>query len=237
MQSAFQFVAAPSTCGYLPEETWQLEYDIVSELSAAEYQERLEAGWRRFGHALFRPRCPSCNACQSLRVVAPEFRPNRSQRRVRQANAGVVELGIGRPSVSRERLDLYDRFHAFQARAKGWPEHPPKDLDSFVQSFIDNPFPTTEWCYYVDGRLVGVGYVDVLPAAYSAIYFVYDPRERARSLGTWNVLCQIEAAAARRIPFVYLGYYVPGCASMAYKAKFHPHEIRHANGEWRGLDR
>src|SRR5688500_12980874 len=101
MESLFPFLPPPSRSGDLPEQLWQLEYEYVGALSAAEYMERMRAGWRRFGGTLFRPRCSACQACQSLRVVVEKFRPNRSQRRTRQANQGVLELRIGKPAVSR----------------------------------------------------------------------------------------------------------------------------------------
>jgi leucyl-tRNA---protein transferase len=235
MESVFRFIAPPSRCGYLPQQTWQLEYEQVAAVTAAEYLERMRNGWRRFGDMLFRPQCPRCAACQSIRVLVDRFRLNRSQRRTRRLNDGTVERRIGMPSVSRDKLDLYDRYHAFQSEEKGWPVHDPKDADEYARSFVANPFATQEWCYYLDGRLVGVGYVDDLPDAMSAIYFFHDPEERARSLGTWNVLCVIEEARRRRIPHVYLGYYVAGCGSMAYKARFIPNQVRGADGVWRDL--
>src|SRR5262249_13129317 len=161
METLFHYVAPPSPCGYLPAEYWSLEYELVGGVSAREYQVRLLAGWRRFGGMLFRPRCPACTACRSLRVAVERFRANRSQRRARKANAGQVELRIGRPSVSRAKLHLYDVYHAFQTENKDWPLHPAKDADSYAQSFVDNPTFTEEWCYQLDGRLIGVGYVDV----------------------------------------------------------------------------
>jgi arginine-tRNA-protein transferase len=75
--------------------------------------------------------------------------------------------------------------------------------------------------------------VDVLPAGLSAIYFYYDPDERRRSLGTWNVLNIIEAAARRGLPHVYLGYFVDGCRSMVYKSQFRPHQLLGPDGVWR----
>ena len=45
-----------------------LRYEVVGALTPAEYADRLLAGWRRFGHSLFRPDCPACTACRSLRV-------------------------------------------------------------------------------------------------------------------------------------------------------------------------
>jgi arginine-tRNA-protein transferase len=232
MESLFRYVAPPSRCGYLPDQLWRLEYEHVATLSPAEYMERMREGWRRFGTLLFRPRCRTCRACQSLRVLVDQFHPDRSQRRARKTNEGIVQLHIGTPSVTRAKLNLYDRYHAHQADAKGWPSHPAKDAYEYARSFVDNPFPTQEWCYYLEQRLVGVGYVDVLPGGLSAIYFYYDPDERGRSLGTWNVLKVLDQAAALELPHVYLGYYVGGCSSMTYKSRFTPNQILGADGSW-----
>jgi arginine-tRNA-protein transferase len=162
-----------------------------------------------------------------------QFRPNRSQRRAWKLNEGTVELRIREPACSPARLQLYDRYHAFQAEAKGWPQHPAKDPQSYISSFVDNPFRTEEWCYLVGRKLVGVGYVDDLYAGLSGIYFFYDPDYRHLSLGTWNVLNLLRVAGERRLPHVYLGYYVAGCPSMAYKALFRPSQVRGADGQWR----
>jgi len=252
MELLFRYETPPGPCEYLAGQTWRYEHVIAARLSAAEYQERLHQGWRRFGHLLFRPRCPNCTACRSLRVDVARFRPSRSQRRNRKLNEGSVRLSIGPPAVTRAKLDLYDRYHAHQAEARGWPQHPARDAATYIDSFVHNPFPIEEWCYYVGDRLVGVGYVDHLPGApsderraskaqrstlpeggLSAIYFFYDPDERHRSLGTWNVLRLIEEAGRRRLPYVYLGYYVAGCPSMAYKTRFTPNQVRGKDGVWR----
>jgi arginine-tRNA-protein transferase len=232
MESLFRYVASPSRCGYLPEQLWSLEYEYVASMTPAEYLQRMIEGWRRFGTMLFRPACRACTACRSLRVVVDRFRPDRSQRRARKANED-VEVRIGKPSVTRTKLALYDRYHAFQTESKGWPEHPAKDAASYADSFVHNPFPVQEWCYYLGGRLIGVGYVDDLPAGLSAIYFYYDPEERHRSLGTYNVLRILDEAARRQLPYVYLGYYVAGCRSMSYKPRFAPNQLLDADGVWR----
>ncbi len=244
MYSLVSFTTPPGSCNYLPAEQASLEYEVVAELSPEEYLHRMLDGWRRFGRMLFHPVCPACRACRALRVRALVFRPDRSQRRCRQRNDGEVELRIGPPAVTGAKLALYDRYHAFQADQKGWPEYGPKDVEEYARSFVAQPFEVEEWCYYLGGRLVGVGYVDCLPdpsvgrqaegaGGLSAIYFFYDPGERDRGLGTWNVLCTIEEARRRRLPYVYLGYSVDGCRSMEYKARFVPNERRGDDGVWR----
>jgi arginine-tRNA-protein transferase len=251
MESLFRYVASPTPCGYLPAERWSLEYEYVGELSRAEYLARMLEGWRRFGTMLFRPACISCQSCRAVRILAQQFHPDRSQRRCRTLNEGQARLVIGKPSVTRAKLALYDRYHAFQTDARGWPQHPAKDAASYADSFVHHPFPVEEWCYYIDERLIGVGYVDCLPSldgesvpagagagdhgGLSAIYYFYDPAERQRSLGTWNVLCLIEAAKARGLPYVYLGYYVAGCVSMEYKVRFAPNQLRDVDGVWRSF--
>jgi arginine-tRNA-protein transferase len=243
MESLFRYIAPPSQCGYLPSERWSLEYEMVADLTAPEYAERLEAGWRRFGAMMFRPQCPECQACRSLRVDVARYHPNRSQRRAWKANVDDIEVRVGPPVASREKLRLYDRFHAFQTDAKGWPEHPPKDVSSYRESFVHNPAFTEEWCYYHRApagapdasRLVGVGYVDRMRASMSAIYFFYDPAVRERSLGTYNVMRLLDECRRRSVPWLYLGYYVKGCRSLEYKGNFRPNQILTAGGAWHGF--
>ncbi len=69
--------------------------------------------------------------------------------------------------------------------------------------------------------------------ALSAVYFYFDPELAARSPGTYNVLWLVQEARRRGLPWLYLGYYVPGSPSMAYKAGFHPHEILGDDGRFR----
>jgi arginine-tRNA-protein transferase len=155
------------------------------------------------------------------------FRPDQSQRRAWRVNLGAVTIRIALPSRSPEKLDLFNRFHRYGQQVKGWPGDP-----GDANLFLANPFDTEEWCYYIGERLVGVGYVDALPHGLSAIYFYWDPAERRRSLGTFNILMLIDSARRRGLPHVYLGYYVKGCRSLEYKARFRPNEILGTRQGW-----
>ena len=81
MESLFTFTCPPSRCGYLAGREWSLHYEVVGQITPGEYMDRLKQGWRRFGYSLFRPECPECRMCRSLRVPVSTFRPDRSQRR------------------------------------------------------------------------------------------------------------------------------------------------------------
>src|SRR5437588_7598741 len=137
MISLLHYETPPGPCGYLSGQTWRFEHELVATMSPTEYEERLRQGWRRFGHLLFRPRCPSCTACRSLRVDVARFRPDRSMRRIRKANQSDIHRVIRTPRVNPAQLDLYDRYHRFQTGKKGWPEHPAEDAQNYVQSFVD----------------------------------------------------------------------------------------------------
>lgn len=233
MELVVEFRSPPGPCNYLPGQIWQFENALVRTMSAAEYQQRMEQGWRRFGRIVFRPNCPACTACRSLRVDVASFKPSRSQRRNRRDNEGKVLPTIGPPAADRVAMELYDRYHAAQSERKGWPEHAPSESQVYSEQFVDHPFPTEEWRYWLDGRVVGIGYVDRLPGALSAIYFFSDPDLRDRGLGTWNVLCVIDRAAELAIPYVYLGYHIASYGSLAYKANFAPNQLRWPDGIWR----
>ncbi|RUL88162.1 arginyltransferase [Tautonia sociabilis] len=234
MKTTAHVIAPARPCSYLPGERARMEYQVVLRMEPAEYLDRLRAGWRRFGRTLFRPRCRSCAACRSIRIDPGRFLPDRSMRRVRDRNLGAVELSVGLAAglPDREVLDLYDRYHRDQSLRLGWPAHEPGAPEEFREAFLDNPIPTQEWRYRVDGRLVGVGYVDDLPGATSAIYFFYDPGERSRSPGTWNILSLLSRAAEEGREHVYLGYYVAGCRSLSYKGRFGPSELLGEDGRW-----
>src|SRR5262245_56492834 len=228
METPVRLISPPSACSYLPDQVCQLEYDMSSTVTRDDYMERMHRGWRRIGRAMFRPVCPSCRMCQSLRVPVHTFRTDRSQRRAWKANAGEVTIRIGRPALTTARVDLYRRFHTYQSEAKQWPM---PELENLV-ALIDNPFDTEEWSYRLGDRLIAIGYVDALAGGLSAIYFYYDPAERHRSLGTFNVLSVLASARQRRMPYVYLGYYVEGCGSLEYKARFKPNEVLGSDGAW-----
>lgn len=233
MESALHYVSSPDRCGYLKDRDWRFENIYVLEMSAAEYSGFLEKGWRRFGRTLFRPRCEACTACQSLRIPVAQFTPNRSQKRNGAMNKMDIGLTVAAPRLTQRKLELFDRYHAYQSENKGWAEHSDKQPDEYRAHFLDNPIPTEEWRYSFGQQLIGVGYVDVMPNALSGIYFFYEPEHRGRGLGIWNVLSLIEQARQRGLAYVYLGYFVPGCGTMLYKSSFYPHERRQPNGVWK----
>jgi arginine-tRNA-protein transferase len=85
-----------------------------------------------------------------------------------------------------------------------------------------------------DDRLIGACLMDRLGDGLSAVYSFFAPDMERRSLGNFTILWLIERARALELPYVYLGYWVPESAKMAYKARFRPSEVL-AGGAWRVL--
>ena len=103
----------PRPCSYLPAEKAALELSFVSpRLSMTEYGELLRRGYRRFGWSVFRPGCPKCTACRSLRVLIADFELSASERRVMRRNEN-VRCEIAPASASAEHVDLYNRYQEF----------------------------------------------------------------------------------------------------------------------------
>ena len=80
-----------------------------------------------------------------------------------------------------------------------------------------------------------MGIVDDLGTAASSVYFYYDLRESARSLGVYSMLVELEWARRRGYLHHYLGYWVRDARSMAYKARYRPAEVLGTDGIWTPL--
>ena len=79
------YLTAPSPCPYL---SGQQERKVFTHLvgeRAAEMNDILtQGGFRRSQNIAYRPACEHCRACVSVRVLAQEFEPTRSMRRIQE---------------------------------------------------------------------------------------------------------------------------------------------------------
>jgi arginine-tRNA-protein transferase len=80
------------------------------------------------------------------------------------------------------------------------------------------------------GQMLAVALTDVLSDGLSMVYSFFDPDEGDRSLGTFMILDHIDRANRMGLPYVYLGYWVPGSRKMDYKGRFLPQERLMAEG-------
>jgi arginine-tRNA-protein transferase len=215
----------PHRCAYLPDEQASLDVRLAADVSPGEFAGMLARGWRRFGPSYFRPACAACRACVPTRVHVASYRPSKSQKRARNQSARLVRT-TGLPTVDRERLELYARWHRDRERRRGW-DPSPISAEGYAMELAFPHQVAREVTFrdpVRDNRLVGVGLVDEVPDALSAVYFFWDPEHAPPSLGIAHVVRLIGDAAERGLPFVYLGYRVDECPSLSYKGRFQPQE-------------
>ncbi|MDA0207326.1 MAG: arginyltransferase [Acidobacteria bacterium] len=224
MRELLHLVEEPRACSYLPEQSASLEYRIVQNVTAKEYERLLERGYRRFGRQLFRPQCLACSRCVSVRFCASEFTPNAGLRRVLKRNRH-IEVRHGRATMSPRHLELYGRYHDFMAENRGWTLDAISGADYYESFLAGGDQFGSEWLYYDGGELVGVALMDETPNAISLVYFFYEPAWRAFSPGTFSILVQLNYARERGKAYAYPGYWIAENSSMAYKDRFRPFEI------------
>lgn len=214
-------------CSYLPHQSARMTYRLAEQLTEQRYEQLLERGWRRFGRVLFRPNCPTCNACSGIRLPISTFLPSKSQRRCLKTFADIanLDLTISDPSLSREHIQLYNNYHRDMHHRKQWPFRT-ITASQYIEAFLEGQFPfSREFQYRHNGQLVGLALVDITANSLSSIYFFHDPEWRDLGLGTYSILQEIETGRRLEKDYLYLGYYIRDCSSMNYKNNYRPHQM------------
>lgn len=225
---------APMRCPYLPRQTARLPLRLpVRPLRRDELDRRLEAGDRRQGVLLYRPSCPTCRACEAIRIDVETFEPSKTQRRVFRRGETTIETHIGRPTPSADKVALYNRHKIERDLLIG---NELVDAADYEQFLVETCTDTVEMTYRLDGQLIGVAIADRALNALSAVYCFYDPAQAAVSPGTYSILKQVALCRSWGLRYLYLGLYVADCAPMSYKARYLPHE-RLIDGVWQRFDR
>lgn len=203
-------------CSYIPDRMWRFEYFFAHGLDGRELDLLLQRGWRKFGEYYFRPDCGDCRRCIPIRILAQEFKPGKSQRRIAK-KCGAIEVRFGELDYREEIFEIY-RDHSLQRFGKESEE------EDFLASFYTQSCPALQSEYSCDGELIAVGFLDMSYEALSSVYYIYKTSHERFRLGTYSIIRETEYAASRGLKYYYLGYYIEENASMAYKGHFHPHE-------------
>lgn len=208
-------------CSYIAGNTQSIHYKVIQDCSKEQCESLILRGWRRFGSMYFRPICQDCRACESLKIDALNYAFTKSDRRILRKNAHLTTI-IRHPTLTREHLSLFDRYHRYKHHTRDWdaPKSDPKNYyASFVQGHGDFGF---EVLYFEGEKLIAVDLIDILEEGISSLYCYYDPEYPSHSLGRYTLLQQIEFARRLNLKWIYLGYYVEGCQSLMYKANYRP---------------
>ncbi|XP_019902964.1 arginyl-tRNA--protein transferase 1 isoform X2 [Esox lucius] len=84
--------------------------------------------------------------------------------------------------------------------------------------------------YWLDGHIVAVGVVDILPTCVSSVYLYYHPDFASLSLGSYSALREIAFTRqlqkqSPKLCYYYLGFYIHSCPKMRYKGQYQPCDL------------
>ncbi|XP_078420911.1 arginyl-tRNA--protein transferase 1 isoform X4 [Cetorhinus maximus] len=84
--------------------------------------------------------------------------------------------------------------------------------------------------YWLDGKIIAVGVIDILPRCISSVYLYYDPDFAFLSLGVYSALREVAFTTQlqKTVPSVcyyYMGFYIHSCPKMKYKGQYHPSDL------------
>ncbi len=230
------YVTAPQPCPYLQ---GRMERKLFTALQG-EHAQRLndtlsKQGFRRSQNVLYRPSCAECSACLSARIRVADFVPNRSQRKVLKRNAHLRRNATS-PWATEDQFALFRRYLDSRHADGGMAD---MDIFEFAAMIEETPIKSRviEYSRHTEDRirpLSAVCLTDVFDDGLSMVYSFYDPDLAADSLGTHVILDHIAIAREAGLPYLYLGYWVPGSRKMGYKAGFSALEI-YKGGQWQDI--
>lgn len=223
---ALRNISQESPCPYLPGRSSRSELYYADQIEAAQYERLMARGFRRSGRMIYRPRCRQCSECRQLRILVDRFHMTRSMRRVFRGNTD-IRVMIDDPVPTDEKFEMFSRYLNHQH-----DDTMTNSYESYVEFLYNSPTQSHEICYHLGERTVGVSIVDRCPGGLSSVYMYFDPDFASRSLGTFSILWEVEYCRARQLPYYYMGYYVGGSRTMAYKSRFRPNQILVGDNYW-----
>ena len=208
-------------------------------LTPHQYQDLIDAGWyRRGGVKLFRLRCNHNvhHVDWETRVNVLQFdrRSHKSYTRVlKRMPKDRLTIETLPTHFNRDAFDLYNTYHIEKH------EKPLKSMFSYAEHVVNSPvqhqtvdgveYGTFHQLYRLDGKLVAIGIIDVVPKGIVSIYMWYDISKAVSkySFGVYSALKEIEFVCKyhERNPEMH-NYYLQGWNSLnkklAYKSNYGP---------------
>ena len=225
------YVTSPQPCPYLEGRVERKLFTALQGETAAKLNDSLsKQGFRRSQNVLYRPSCTDCSACMSARIKVADFTPSKSQKRVLKRNAHLSRRARS-PWATEEQYNLFRDYLDSRHAAGGMAD---MDMFEFAAMVEETPIRTRLIEYTSASaatELQAVGLTDILNDGVSMVYSFFQPDLDKDSLGTFIILDHIAIARDLGLPYVYLGYWVPGSSKMGYKANFAGVEV-HCKDGW-----
>jgi len=156
-------------------------------------------------------------------------------------SAHIFEVTLEPSSYSDEKFALYQSYEEHIHKK------PEKQNGGFKRFLVESPLqrepipysstPSTRLpshygsyhqLYRLDGRLVAMGVIDILPSCISSVYFMWEKEYEKFSLGKLSALREISLvkeihdAGVPQLKHLYMGYYIYTCQKMKYKGEYSP---------------
>jgi arginine-tRNA-protein transferase len=178
----------------------------------------LARGWRHFGEYFFRYSVAfhdsKARTVMPLRIDLTTFQPSRSQKRALARNSD-LEIVIRPTFIDATKEEL---FHRHKQR---FGHNVPDSIYDFLSaSPSDTPCTNREIAVLLDGRLIGVSFLDIGQTSASSVYAMFEPAESKRSLGVFMILQSIQHARELGCRYYYPGYVYRGPSFYDYKKNF-----------------
>lgn len=233
------YVTAPQPCPYLDGRMERKLFTALQGDAAEKLNNSLsKQGFRRSQNVLYRPSCAECSACMSARINVADFAPSKSQNRVLKRNSALVRTASS-PWATEAQFALFRNYLDSRHATGGMAD---MDLFEFAAMVEETPIRTRLIEYRTPDAqaddpyegLRAVCLTDILDDGVSMVYSFFDPELMRNSLGTFLILDHVAIARELGLPFVYLGYWVPGSDKMGYKTNFKGVEV-YRHGNWEAL--
>ncbi|GLB33700.1 putative ATE1 [Lyophyllum shimeji] len=150
------------------------------------------------------------------------------------------EITLEPSSFTEEKYALFEKYqrtvHSDEATPSGFKRflvdspllEEPIPYANVPPSHLPRNYGSYHQLYRLDGQLIAMGVIDILPHCVSSVYFMYDVEWEKFSLGKLSALREIALAremhdaGAPGMDFLYMGFYIHSCQKMRYKGEYSP---------------
>ena len=222
------FASIAEPCSYLDDRNSVSAFaNPHIDMDMQTYNELIQHGFRRSGGYVYRPHCPSCHECVSVRVPLKKQKFTRNELRTIRRNSDLTVTFL-KGKFREEHFELYKRYINSRHNDGSMANPSKADYHRFlICDWTDTMFIE----FRLNKQLIAVAVSDVLSTGLSAVYTFFDPEYAARSLGHFAILSQINEAKSRDLYYLYLGYWIKDCDKMSYKRRYKPLE-GFINDQW-----
>ncbi|OJJ80600.1 arginyltransferase [Aspergillus glaucus CBS 516.65] len=156
------------------------------------------------------------------------------------------EVNLEGDSISQAKFGLFLKYQTkiHKEDVSRWKT---KDFQRFLCSGIKRSPASTDskekklgsWhqCYRLNGKLIAVAVLDLMPSGVSSVYVFYDPDYETWEFGKLSALREVALTIEGNYRYYYMGYYIHSNQKMRYKGTFRPqHVLDPESRAWHPLD-